>query len=408
MIERRLNNQFRSFHEFFLLKNKNSQKEFSKKSDEGFEKKTKNKFTILFDIEPPKDRNVLLKLGENFIFEIDQECKITLNKNENYLEKKKIEEKIVKLLHFQDSKSFIWLSVRACDYHKPEENFVKIGYGDLMERNILAYYTETNEGLHSLKTITINNISFDERVNLIEKICFIDPFVMDFGSLIVDPDKSRSIGDLKKNDLTIADLKEKSPEAERLYEKIKGIYIDKIESDAIDYSLKTDGCILNEKTKNKPYIRVPLGPNFGKQPGQPYVLEIWPSKNQSSIHNHGNAVAIIKVLYGKLKVEFFNSFEIKNNPKNEPICIGTQYFEPGNITWMTPFHFQTHRLCNEGDSVAITIQSYAHTGKNTEGEFSENFEYLQPDGKKGNFYPNEDISYDDLLKIVKEEYTKTV
>ncbi len=149
MIERRLNNQFRSFHEFFLLKNKNSQKEFSKKSDEGFEKKTKNKFTILFDIEPPKDRNVLLKLGENFIFEIDQECKITLNKNENYLEKKKIEEKIVKLLHFQDSKSFIWLSVRACDYHKPEENFVKIGYGDLMERNILAYYTETNEGLHS-------------------------------------------------------------------------------------------------------------------------------------------------------------------------------------------------------------------------------------------------------------------
>ena len=84
MIERRLNN-LTSYHVFFLLKNENNKKEFSKKSDEGFETKTKNKFTILFDIEPSKDRNVFLKLGENFTFKIDQECKIILTKNENYL-----------------------------------------------------------------------------------------------------------------------------------------------------------------------------------------------------------------------------------------------------------------------------------------------------------------------------------
>ena len=48
------------------------------------------------------------------------------------------------------------------------------------------------------------------------------------------------------------------------------------------------------------YIRVPMGPNFGNQPGQPYVLEIWPKGHYSPIHNHGNSAALIKLLCGKL------------------------------------------------------------------------------------------------------------
>jgi len=376
----------------------------------------------LFEIEPSTDANIFLNFGNHFTFQIDQDFTIKLTKNEKYLIQQKIHENNVKLLHFQNSKSLIWVSVRICDYHKPHENFIKIGYGDLLESNILAYYTEYHEGpsYHSetkdglnigwiyLRSITIHNVSFDPPVNVNEKTCLIDPFVMDYGPLIIDTSKDRPLGDLKRNNLTIADLKEKSPEAERLYENIKNIYIDKTDVDAITYSLSTPGCTLNRILKNKSYIRIPMGPNYCKQPGQPYVLEIWPAGNRSSIHNHGNAVAIIKVLIGRLKAEYYNSFEIRNNPENVQ-NIGVQYFEPGNITWMTPFFYQTHRLCNESkDSVAITIQSYAHTGKNTEGEYSTIFEYLQPDGKMGNFYPNEDLSYDDFLKIVKEEYIKEV
>ena len=44
--------------------------------------------------------------------------------------------------------------------------------------------------------------------------------------------------------------------------------------------------------------------NFGNQPGHPYVLEIWPKGHSSPLHNHRNAQALIKLLYGKLKVNW--------------------------------------------------------------------------------------------------------
>jgi hypothetical protein len=284
-----------------------------------------------------------------------------------------------------------------------------------MENNILVYYIETNKGFNSLRSITIDNISFDNtEVKVKEKTCLIDPFVMDYGPLIIDKNMPRRVGDLQNNDLTIVDLKEISPEIERLYSKIKELYIEKIEIDAIDYSCKNEKCILYKILieKKKSYIRIPLGPNFNKQPGQPYVLEIWPAGKSSSIHNHGNAVAIIKVLYGIIKVELFNSFEIKNNPyqKEMPKPINILTLKAGDITWMTPFYYQTHRLSNEKDSAAITIQAYAYTNKNTEvskGEINV-FQYLTPNNGLGYFHPNEDLSYDEFKTKILNEYLKQV
>ena len=54
------------------------------------------------------------------------------------------------------------------------------------------------------------------------------------------------------------------------------------------------------------YLRIPTGPNFGNQPGQPFVLEIWPRGHYSPVHNHGETVAIIKMLSGTLKSEWYN------------------------------------------------------------------------------------------------------
>jgi predicted metal-dependent enzyme (double-stranded beta helix superfamily) len=113
-----------------------------------------------------------------------------------------------------------------------------------------------------------------------------------------------------------------------------------------------------------------LGQNYGTQPGQPYVLEIWPPKHSSPIHNHGDALAIIKILYGKIKSEVFNPLSETNN-QIDPKPIKEFELKPDDITWMTPFHYQTHRLTNESsESTAVTIQAYAHTG-NVYSEFDE-------------------------------------
>ena len=83
-------------------------------------------------------------------------------------------------------------------------------------------------------------------------------------------------------------------------------------SDAINYSISTEGKILYEKLKEKQgqgmseYLRVTLGRERGSSPGVPYVLEIWPPNSESGIHNHGNAYGVIKIIHGEIKVTIYN------------------------------------------------------------------------------------------------------
>ena len=69
---------------------------------------------------------------------------------------------------------------------------------------------------------------------------------------------------------------------------------------AIEYSIETEDCLLNNKLKEKsaesadysnqsaasavtaPCIRVPFGVNFGNEPSQRIVLEIWPKEDFST------------------------------------------------------------------------------------------------------------------------------
>ncbi len=310
------------------------------------------------------------------------------------------------MLHFDSSESVIWISFSNLDRQISENNFIKFGYGETLETNIIAHYTfKHNE---RFKSINIDNISIDSKVKVVESICFIDPFVKDFEPLIFPNKESLPIEVLNKNYKTKEDL----PEFSQLYEKINKVYIKKILIDAIEYSIKTQDCALNKKLIEKSggfgdsktsYIRVPMGPNFGNQPGQPYVLEIWPKGHYSPIHNHGNAAALIKLLCGKLKTEWFNPLAETNSKK--PRVIKSGLINAGDIAWMTPFNYQTHKLTNEGNSVAISIQAYSHTDSNTGKFYSETFNYIKPDDAKlHHFYPNEDFSYDNLERIVLGEY----
>ena len=346
------------------------------------------------------------KLGD-LIFQVN-DSRIELKNGNGSVELVSSREAGFRLLHFDSSESVIWISFSNLDRQISENNFIKFGYGETLETNIIAHYTfDHKEGF---KSISIDNIAIDSKVEVVESICLNDPFVKDFEPLIFPDKESVPIKELNKNYKT----KEDHPEFLQLYEKINKVYITKIVSDAIEYSIETQGCALNKKLIEKSggfgdskttYIRVPLGPNFGNQPGQPYVLEIWPKGHYSPIHNHGNAVALIKLLCGKLKTEWFNPLA-EENSKN-PKVIKTGFINAGNIAWMTPFNYQTHKLTNEGNSVAISIQAYAHTDSNTGKVYSETFNYIKSgDPELHHFYPNEDFSYDNLERIVLEEYTK--
>lgn len=53
------------------------------------------------------------------------------------------------------------------------------------------------------------------------------------------------------------------------------------------------------------YLRFEVVPTEGLSPGSPAVFEIWPPYYCSSIHNHGEAEGLIKVLGGAIRVENF-------------------------------------------------------------------------------------------------------
>lgn len=285
----------------------------------------------------------------------------------------------------QSKKSIIWVSLAALNHNNPEENFIKIGYGDLLENNVLAHYVQaTKEGFESLRAIKIYLVSFREPVKVNEKTCLITPFVGDFCPFVIDEFLPKTATHFSNNSMakTIIDLKQHHPKIESLYCDAKAFRLKKEVSEAIHYSCSTPGKTLNQFLidKKKSYIRVPVASesNAGNQPGQRLVIEIWPAGNSSSIHNHGNCVAIIKVLVGIIKIDLYNSFEISNNqtPSNEPLPIKSVDLKVDDITWMTPFFHQTHKLTNKGNSTAITIQAYAHTDANTDGTKGEYFEYL--------------------------------
>ena len=83
------------------------------------------------------------------------------------------------------------------------------------------------------------------------------------------------------------------------------------------------------------YLCITLGPDRGVSAGIPYVLEIWPSKCGSPIHNHGNCFAVINVIHGAIDIEVFN----KHVFDNDPIPIKKFTATKVQHTWISPNWF---------------------------------------------------------------------
>lgn len=152
---------------------------------------------------------------------------------------------------------------------------------------------------------------------------------------------------------------------------------------------------------NATYLRITLGVNQGESPGIPYVLEIWPNRHYSPIHNHAGANAAIKVLHSEITVKLFDMLSVSHTVPFKKVQL-----KQGDITWIAPRLNQTHQLHNENEddgSICVTIQCYLYDIENN--SHYEFFDYIDNDGSTiRNFLPNSDMNFLEFRDKMKSEW----
>ena len=314
------------------------------------------------------------------------------------------------LLHFNASDLNMWISVHGTSQDRAFNRtyFVKFGYGYVARANLLVVFRPGSDAVGHLVS-TVKNVTLAvESGRLVEAV--------HVSAASFTRDKSP----LVKRDLTKADIEAGVPtpdslprEAQSLYAIIHNFELSGDETDAINYSLEHAGCLLSEKLGAKlsfsqrvsttSYLRVTVEYFDIDAPGSALVLEIWPRAHSSPIHNHGDCVAVIKVLHGEIVSEYYNPLPVFGY--EAPMRIGVCSLKAGQLTWMTPDAYQTHRLFNpRNDTAAITLQAYAHVSS-SEREHDEKFNYVVDDDPHlKHFYPKSDFFFKDMMQRVRQEW----
>jgi len=193
------------------------------------------------------------------------------------------------------------------------------------------------------------------------------------------------------------------------------VVISAYDAQAIDWCVKNSPCTLNKtisiKTESSPlsradktpaYIRVTIGPDLGDSPGSPYVMEIWPPHSHSPIHDHANTVAVIKVLSVSIMSSWYNPLATTGNVATQK-PLKQASFSKGNITYLTPAFYQTHKLANVEDVTCVTIQAYMYL--DSDFVHYETFDYIVPnDTALHHFSPNSDYQYLTMIQEVRSQY----
>jgi len=187
-------------------------------------------------------------------------------------------------------------------------------------------------------------------------------------------------------------------------------------SAAIEHSINTPGCWCYNKLRDKAtefnpdkpdingtYLRITMGCNDGESPGIPYVMEIWPPKHYSPIHNHAGANAVIRVLRGSIQVSLY-PFLSDNEEQSVPF--GVKNFNVNDVTWLSPYLNQVHKLTNINSSITcITIQCYLYS-KTDDCDY-DYFDYISSSGGIEHYEPNSDMDFLEFKAKMKEEWTAT-
>nr|YP_009306230.1 hypothetical protein [Derbesia sp. WEST4838]AOP19134.1 hypothetical protein [Derbesia sp. WEST4838] len=221
-----------------------------------------------------------------------------------------------------------------------------------------------------------------------------------------------TLDELEKNSKTV--IEDLSNECIYLYSNVGGpkiqlntAYFPDFVS-AINYSIITPDKYCYNKLKEKAcefrsndpletYLRVTIGFNRGDSPGIPFVLEIWPGGHYSPIHNHSEANAIIKVLYGSLTCQWFRSLS-QYEKKSYENCI----LNEGQVTWLNDRQFQTHCLYNHNikGQMCATIQCYMYNSN--DNIHYEYFDYLKHNGEIDQYTPQSDWDYREFKQLIKK------
>lgn len=283
---------------------------------------------------------------------------------------------------------------------KQRETILSLPQADMNDRATRAYHCICQVEQMRLKSF----------VDVQKKVSFYPhPLTKNWSPLVLDSSKT-TLGILSTNHFTMSASLPAS--CRELYENVAspGVALDwpyssPRLSDAINYSINTEGKILYEKLKEKKesnefqYLRVTVGSDRGSSPGIPYVLEIWPARSESPIHNHGNSFAVIKVLYGAVKVTVYNKTWDHEDTQQELMNFTAIQ---DDVTWISPNWFQTHKLTNESDQLfCATIQCYKY-GQDDELMWPY-FDYL--DGRTvKEFLPDSDFEFKKLREDLLQEY----
>ena len=248
------------------------------------------------------------------------------------------------------------------------------------------------------------------------------PVVADIPPVIVS-NETITIEQLAKGEVTVVENLSKGCKV--LYGNVAGANIQLNTpdfpnfTDAINYSILTEGCVCYNLLKGKEgefgkknprgtYLRITLGQNLGNSPGIPYVLEIWPGQNYSPIHNHSGADAVIKVLHGQIQSRWFASLDPRFMEYYDKFDLYAS-----DVTWLSPDYYQTHQLFNPAPkgNMCATLQCYRYPNKDK--EHYEYFDYLYKDDLDGQwkinqFYPNSDMDFIEFKEKVQEEWEKAI
>ncbi|KAF2149947.1 hypothetical protein K461DRAFT_323454 [Myriangium duriaei CBS 260.36] len=269
--------------------------------------------------------------------------------------------------------------------------------------------------MEDVKSVSVQDDDKDPKTSSLRLKIQPLPIMMDFSPFVVSSDKVTLI-DLETGKLTTpANL----PNAcQILYGNVAGTEIVLDDPDFPDFSKAIQrSCITPglwgynklEEKKNAgelghdilgTYLRITLGYNLGNSPGVPYVVEIWPSKHHSPIHDHGKACAVIKVLHGQIQCTWYDNL---GTSSVQPAELGPPgILQEGQITWIGPNNYQIHKLENVSDTVCVTVQCYKYIKSDREHE--DVFNWRDDKGQTQKFNPNSDASFTEFRRIMKKEW----
>lgn len=202
--------------------------------------------------------------------------------------------------------------------------------------------------------------------------------------------------------------------ARTLFDTVKNFEISDTLVNAIRFSLTTPGMTLYSIAEDKMnsadgfgtdevYIRVTVGKDSKIGPGIPFVLEIWPSGMKSPIHDHGDSVAVIKVLHGQINIDIYNKLVQPESYPTEADIL--QSFAPtkGQFTWMNKNWYQVHQLKNVTEDYCATIQCYLYD--DSDRVHWPGFDFVEANSSDVEiFNPESDLDYKVMCAKVLQEY----